>query len=174
MVNKTSILKSLKLLAITELVILFTYFYASSFYANLQVAFMSSFIIMLGSFYAHRKMVNSKVQTHSYESDRDALDIIDDPHELYDETPLNETPAEELDLKQIVKEEKKKIKTFNFKSIKEGGGASFSLFRLAGYLFLVLGFIALKNNNILDIAVYLPSLLVGIIVGYIFSKEIFI
>ncbi|QFR50443.1 hypothetical protein FJR48_05690 [Sulfurimonas lithotrophica] len=116
-------------------------------------------------------MVDSKVKTESFESERDALDVIDDPHELYDETPLND--SEELDLKQIVKEEKKKIKTFNLKSIKEGGSASFSLFRLGGYLFLVLGFIALKNNEILDISVYLPSLLVGIIVGYIASKEIF-
>ena len=129
---------------------------------------------MLGSFYAHRKMVNSKVQTQSFENDRDALDAIDDPHELYDETPLNEADAEELDLKQIVKEEKKKIKTFNLKSMKEGGSASFSLFRLGGYLFLVLGFIALKNNEILDISVYLPSLLIGIVIGYIASKEIFL
>ncbi|WP_373070870.1 hypothetical protein [Sulfurimonas sp.] len=173
MVNKTSILKSLKLLAVTEFVILLTYFYSKSFYANLQVAFISSFIIMLGSFYAHRKMVNHKVKTQNFESDRDPLDTIDDPHELYDEEALNEAPAEELDLKQIVKEEKKKIKTFNLKSLKEGSSASFSLFRLGGYLFLVLGFIALKNNEILQISVYLPSLLIGIIVGYICSKEIF-
>ncbi|WP_430739322.1 hypothetical protein [Sulfurimonas lithotrophica] len=165
------VIKAIKLIAITQLLVFLTYFISVGFYANLQVAFLSSFIIMLGSFYAHKKMVDSKVKTESFESERDALDVIDDPHELYDETPLND--SEELDLKQIVKEEKKKIKTFNLKSIKEGGSASFSLFRLGGYLFLVLGFIALKNNEILDISVYLPSLLVGIIVGYIASKEIF-
>lgn len=171
---KAKYLKAIKLIAITEFLILLTYLYSKSFYANLQVAFLSSFIIMVGSFYAHRKMVNSKVKTESFESERDALDVIDDPHELYDETPLNETDAEELDLKQIVKEEKKKIKTFNLKSIKEGGSASFSLFRLGGYIFLVLGFIALKNNEVLQISIYLPSLLVGIVVGYIASKEFFL
>jgi len=168
------VLKVIKIISITQLFIFLTYFISSEFYANLQVAFLSSFIIMFGSFYAHRKMVSSKVETQSFESDRDALDIIEDPHELYDETPLNDAEAEELDLKQIVKEEKKKIKTFNLKSIKEGGSASFSLFRLGGYLFLVLGFIALKNNEILQISVYLPSLLLGIVVGYFSSKEIFL
>jgi hypothetical protein len=47
------------------------------------------------------------------------------------------------------------------------------MFRLGGYIFLVLGFIALKNNDILDIGVYLPSLLIGIIIGYISAKEIY-
>jgi hypothetical protein len=37
----------------------------------------------------------------------------------------------------------------------------------------VLGFIALKNNELLDIAIYLPSLLIGIIVGYRSGKEVF-
>lgn len=170
---KTQYTKAIKLIAITEFLILLTYFYSKGFYANLQVAFLSSFIIMLGSFYAHRKMVKHKIGTQAYESERDPLDIIDDPHELYDEEPLNEAPVEELDLKQIVKEEKKKIKTFNLKSLKEGSSASFSIFRLGGYLFLVLGFIALKNNEMLEISIYLPSLLIGIIAGYIFSKEIF-
>jgi len=171
---RTQYIKAIKIIAATQFLILLSYFYSKSFYANIQVAFLSSFIIMLGSFYAHRKMVNSKIKTESYQSERDALDMIDDPHELYDEEYINEADAQDLDLKQIVKEEKKKIKTFNLKSLKEGGSASFSLFRLGGYLFLVLGFIALKNNDILQISVYLPSLLVGIVVGYIFSKEIFL
>jgi hypothetical protein len=170
---KPQYIKAIKIIAVTELLILLTYLYSKSFYANLQVAFLSSFIIMLGSFYAHRKMVKHKIGTQAYESERDPLDTIDDPHELYDEEPLNDAAAEDLDLKQIVKEEKKKIKTFNLKSLKEGSSASFSLFRLGGYLFLVLGFIALKNNEVLQIGVYLPSLLIGIIVGYICSKEIF-
>ena len=90
---------------------------------------------------------------------------------LYDDTPINDTPTDELDLKAIVKEEKKKIKILNIKDIKKGGRAGFSLFRLLPYLFLILGFIALKNNELLDIVIYLPSLLVGIIIGYISSKD---
>ena len=57
--------------------------------------------------------------------------------------------------------------------MKKGARAASSVFRLIPYIFLILGFIALKNNNLLDIAIYLPSLLVGIIVGSSSSKSLF-
>jgi hypothetical protein len=69
-------------------------------------------------------------------------------------------------------EEKAKIKTFSLSSIKHGARGSVSLFRLLPYLFLILGFIALKNNEVLDLSFYLPSLMIGIVVGYLASKEI--
>ena len=166
-------MKFLKILIVSQLLIFLTYFISLNFYANLQVAFLSSFFVMLGSFYSYRKMIINRVEAKSYIDNRDELDIIDDPHDLYDETPLNEAPAEELDLKQIVKEEKAKIKTFNIKSLKDGASAGFSMFRIGAYIFLVLGFISLKNNDILDISIYLPSLLFGIIIGYFSSKELF-
>jgi hypothetical protein len=165
--------KSIKIFLTVEVLILLSYFYSFEFFINLQIAFLSSFFVIVGSSFAHRKMVHGKVESKNIEEKRDLLDEIEDPHELYDDEPLNDAPAEELDLKQIVKDEKKKIKVLNFKSMKEGGKASFSLFRLIPYLFLVLAFIALKNNALLDIAIYLPSLLVGIIIGYIASKEFF-
>lgn len=173
MASKANYMKALKILAVAEFFILLTAIYSKTFYTNLQVAFFSSFLIMIGSFYAYKKMVNSKVKTQSYEGDRDPIDRIDDPHELYEEAKLNHKTEQEIDLKEIVKQEKKKIKIFSLKSVKDGSSASFSLFRLGGYLFLILGFISLKNNNVLDISVYLPSLLVGIVIGYFFSKEIY-
>ena len=171
--TKMRVKKIIKFFAITELVILATYFISFSFFINLQIAMLSSFFIIMGSMYAYRKMVDKKVASEEFEEQRDLLDEIEDPHELYDETPLNEAPAEELDLKAIVKEEKKKIKILNLKDIKKGSKAGFSLFRLVPYLFLILGFIALKNNELLDISVYLPSLLIGIVLGYLSAKEIF-
>ncbi len=165
--------RAIKIISITELLILASFFVSFSFYINLQIAFLSSFFIILGSMYAYMKMVDKQVQTQEYEEQRDLLDSIEDPHELYDDEPINNTPAEELDLKAIVKEEKKKIKIVNFKDMKKGSKAGFSLFRLIPYLFLVLGFIALKNNNLLEIAVYLPSLLVGIVIGSISGRELF-
>lgn len=134
---------------------------------------MSSFLIMFGSFYAYKQMINVQIAAKSYEMDRDELDIIEDPHGLYDDTPLNEAPAEELDLREIVKEERAKIKTFDLGSIKKGAKAGVSIYRILPYIFLVLGFIALKNNNILEISIYLPSLLLGIILGYIGAKNFF-
>lgn len=170
---RTMVIKAIKILLIAQIFIFATYLISSSFYANLQVAFLSSFFVMLGSFYSYKKMISKQVESKNYIENRDELDIIEDPHDLYDETLLNETPCEELDLKQIVKEEKAKIKTFNFKSMKDGARAGFSMFRIGAYIFLVLGFISLKNNDILEISVYLPSLLLGIIVGYFVSKEVF-
>ncbi|HIC13401.1 MAG TPA: hypothetical protein EYO75_08565 [Sulfurimonas sp.] len=117
-------------------------------------------------------MVITKVDSETYEDDRDLLDTIEDPHGLYDDEPINEAPPEELDLKTIVKEEKAKIKTFSVSSIKHGVRGSVSMYRIVPYIFLVLGFIALKNNNILDLSVYLPFLLIGIVVGSFVSKEI--
>lgn len=166
-------MKSIKFIAISEILILATYFISLEFFINLQIAFLSSFFIILGSMYTYRKMINTKLESNEFEDKRDLLDTIEDPYELYDDTPLNETPVEELDLKAIVKEEKKKIKTLSIKNMKYGAKGSFSLFRLLPYLFLVLGFIALNNNDLLNIAIYLPSLLVGIVVGSISGKDIF-
>ncbi len=165
--------KTIKIIAITEILILASFFISFSFYINLQIAFLSSFFIIIGSMYAYKKMVEKQVQAKEYEEQRDLLDTIEDPHELYDELEINNAPAEELDLKAIIKEEKQKIKTVNFTDMKKGSKAGFSLFRLIPYLFLVLGFIALKNNQLLEISVYLPSLLVGIIVASLIGKELF-
>ncbi|QOY53440.1 hypothetical protein HUE88_05300 [Candidatus Sulfurimonas baltica] len=117
-------------------------------------------------------MVEMQVQAENINEKRDFLDELEDPYALYEDEPVNNAPYEELDLKEIVKQEKKKIKILNISDIKKGGRAGFSLYRLIPYLFLILGFIALKNNNLLDISTYLPSLLLGIVVGYISSKKL--
>ena len=163
--------KSISLFVITELLVIATYLISFEFYINLQVAFGTSFLIIIGASFAYNSMVKKQVEADNYEDKRDLLDDIEDPHELYNDEPINNAPAEELDLKAIVKEEKAKIKTLSVKSMKHGARGSVSLFRLVPYLFLVLGFIALKNNELLNIGVYLPSLAVGIILGSVISKE---
>ena len=170
---RTMVKKTISLFGISEILILLTNFISFEFYINLQIAFMSAAIIIFGSMFAYKKMINTQIQNNNQVADeRDLLDTIEDPHELYDETPLNEAPYEELDLREIVKEEKKKIKTFSLSSAKHGARGSVSAFRLVPYLILVLGFIALKNNELLNIAVYLSSLLPGMIVGYFGAREI--
>lgn len=165
--------KAIRVIVASEVIITTTSFMSFDFYINLQVAFLSSLFVILGSSFAYRKMVNNQVDIKSYEDKRDILDDIEDPHGLYDDEQINNAPVEDLDLKQIVKEEKAKIKTLSVDSIKHGVHGAASLIRLVPYLFLVLGFIALVNNELLNIAVYLPSLLVGIIVGSITSKDLF-
>jgi len=172
MMRMIMVLRAIKPLFIAEGGVLATALHSQALFANVQVAFLSSLFVIVGSSFAYKKMVKSKVNEESYEDERDLLDTIEDPHELYSEEPINETPAEELDLKAIVKEEKAKIKTFSFKSMKHGARGSVSLFRIVPYIFLILGFIALKNNNILDLSFYLPALLIGIITGSLLVKEI--
>lgn len=170
--TKTIVKKTIKIIGVVELIILSATLISFNFFINLQVAFLSSFFIIAGSAYAYKKMINSGVALENIDEKKDILDEIEDPYELYDETPINETPTDELDLKAIVIEEKKKIKILNLKEIKKGSKAGISFYRLVPYLFLILGFIALKNNELLDISIYLPSLLIGIIVGYFVSKDL--
>lgn len=163
--------KTISIIGSTELLILLSYLYSFEFFINLQIAFLSSLFVIIGSSFAYKKMIKNQVDSDSYEDKRDLLDTIEDPHELYEDTQINNAPAEELDLKAIVKEEKSKIKTLSLKSMKHGARGSISLFRLIPYLLLALGFIGLSNNNLLDLAIYLPALLLGIIIGSISSKE---
>ena len=164
--------KLISILGVTEGIIFATSLYSKTLFANVQVASLSSFLVIVGASFAYKRMIDTKVSSESYEEDRDLLDEIEDPHELYSEDPINEAPVEELSLKEIVKEEKAKIKTFSFKSIKHGARGSVSAFRIVPYVFLILGFISLKNNAVLDLRFYLPSLLIGIIIGSLVSRKI--
>jgi len=170
---RITVKKAIKIFVITELLILLSALYSKTFFANIELAFLSSFFIIVGSSFAYKRVILKDVEDGNYEDERDLLDTIEDPYELYDDQEINNADADELDLKAIVKEEKEKIKTFSIASVKHGVKGSLSLYRLLPYIFLILGFIALKNNNILEISLYLPSILLGIIVGSICSKEFF-
>jgi len=169
---RITVKKAISIFLIVQLCILVVYPFSSAIFANIEVAFLSAFFVILGSSFAYKRMVHSQVESGQYEEKRELLDEIEDPYELYDDEPINDAPYEELDLKEIVKEERAKIKTFNFQSMKKGVRGSVSAFRLVPYAFLIIGFIALKNNNILMLSYYLPSLLVGIIVGSLVSKKL--
>lgn len=163
--------KVISIFFIVQIFILATYFYSLAVFANIEVAFLSAFLVIVGASFAYKKMVHSQLDNENFEDKRDILDEIEDPHELYDDVAINEANADELDLKTIVKEEKAKIKTFSMKSMKYGARGTVSLYRIAPYIFLILGFIALKNNELLDLRFYLPSLALGIVVGSIVSKK---
>lgn len=164
--------KTIKYLLALEFLILTTTLLSFTLFINIQIAALSSFLVIAGSSYAYKKMIKAQIELENIDEKRDFLDEVEDPYELYDETPINEAPVEELDLKAIVQEEKKRIKILNLKDIKKGSRASVSLFRLAPYLFLILGFIALKNNELLDIKIYLPALFIGIMAGYFISRDL--
>ena len=172
MMMRTMVKRVISTVVVAEGLVLSTVLYSKALFANVQVASLSSFLVIVGASFAYKRMVDSKVSSESYEEERDLLDEIEDPHELYEENSINTAPVEELNLKEIVKEEKAKIKTFSLKSMKHGARGSISLFRIVPYIFLILGFISLKNNAVLDLRFYLPSLLLGIILGSVVSKKI--
>jgi len=169
----TNIKKAMLYMGLGQLIVLSSLSHSTAVFMNVQMAFLSSLLVILGSSYAYRQMIIQKVERKEVEDQRDLLDEIEDPHGLYDEEEINNAPAEDLDLKAIVKEERAKIKTVSMESVKHGVKGASSFFRLIPYVFLILGFISLANNGILDIAIYLPSLLLGIIIGSVSAKELF-
>lgn len=128
---------------------------------NLQVAFFSSFFIVLGSFIGYRKNILKQSEDFIVkdENERDSIDAIDDKFDLYGEINENELSNEEV--KEIIKEEKKKqnIKDSLTNTMKSFSSAT-SIYRIAGYFLLVIGFFFLNNNQLLIPIAYLAGFLV--------------
>ncbi len=128
---------------------------------NFELAFMSSMLIVFGSFHGYKNLVQRRIDVGEG-SDDSLLEKIEDPYELYEEEVTQE---ENLDLAEVVKEEKARLKankeTFK-KTIKSSAGL-FSPWRFVPYGVLILSFIGLNNNKILDITVFLIGLGLGIV-----------
>ena len=169
---RTIVKKTINLIFGFEALVLVTNIYSFALFMNIQIGYLSSLFIILGSSYSYNKMIQTQVASAQNKGERDLLDTIEDPHELFDDATINDAPADALDLKQIVKEEKAKVKTLSVKNMKYGARGSMSAFRLVPYLFLILGFIALENNKLLNLSYYLPALLIGIVIGSVSAKNL--
>ncbi len=126
-----------------------------------EVAWLSALLVVLGSMYSYRNLVNKRLESYETGNDPDAIDRLEDPYDLYSETIENEEDTREL--KTVIKEEKARLKASKVNGIKEGAPAMISLYRVVPYLLLVLGFIGLKNNEMLELVPYLIGLGVGIL-----------
>ena len=125
---------------------------------NSQVAFFSSTFIVFASMLSYRGMVEGRLDVGAIPDDeRDTLDKLEDPYDLYDETRVDEP---EKTLVEVVKEERKNLKksSRSFWETTKDSKASLSIYRLLAYGVLVLGFFYLNTNKLLDIAPYLISL----------------
>lgn len=131
---------------------------------NTQVAFISAMCITIGSFLGYKRNIEKRVegvnlQEQTNTEPRDKIDEIDDPYDLYGEiNEQQEFTAQEI--KTIIQEEKSKIKQNSFKNTLFSATGFASLYRIVGYLVLVLGFFALNNNGLLHIFAYLCGLFV--------------
>jgi len=129
-------------------------------FINSQVGYITSSLVVLASFVSYSNMVKKSLKNGVVvpEDNRDTIDKIEDPYDLYskDEDNLDEKE----NFKEIVKEEKERLKK-NKRSIwqvTKDSRASFSIYRLGAYGLLILGFFYLNNNHKLDISPYLIGL----------------
>jgi uncharacterized integral membrane protein len=159
--------KVIVVLSIVDLAImLLSYFLGgSSTLLNTQVGFITSSLVMLGSMKSYHSMVESRLNVGSIPDDeRDTLDKLEDPYDLYDDEKVKED--EEKTLQEVVKEERKNLKKNrrSFLEATKDSKAAFSFYRLGAYILLIFGFFYLNNNKILEIPFYLISLFIPTIV----------
>jgi len=144
---------------------------------NFELAFFASMFIIIGSFQGYQRMINRRLEVGEGMND-ELMQKIEDPHELYEDesetsSALNQEEQPEQKLSEVVKEEKKRLKQNKQtlkKTIKSTPGI-FSPLRFVPYVVLVLSFISLNNNQILDITAFLIGLAAGIISAIIVGKR---
>lgn len=166
MVLKTKMIsRFLKLFFIIDLaVVLFCLLSGNTTWLlNTQVAFFSSLFVTIGSYMGYKKNISKRVETHvNDDDDYDELDKMDDRFDLY--SPQVEQNEEKEYTKEEIKEEiaksKESLKKNNTKNLVGSAGAMASMYRLAGYIALVVGFFYLNNNGYLHIYSYILGFLI--------------
>ncbi len=158
----TNIKKIVTLFFIIDLaLIVFSLFRGENWLINSQIAFLSSLFVTLASYFSYKRLIEKRValNAESYD-DRDEVDKIDDPHDLYS-AEIKEEDSQK-DLKEIIKEERAKIGGVKntASNLAKSVGGIFSPFRIFSYFFLFLGFLYLANNELLNIFAYLVGLFV--------------
>lgn len=137
-------------------------FFSFNTLINLQVAFWSSFFIILGSSFGYLRNIKKRAKSYTplTVEDRDSVDIIEDRFDLYSEINEKEDLSKD-EIADIIKEEKSKIKTKDsIKNTFSSIGAAGSLYRIVGYVLLVIGFFYLRNNQFLEPITYLIGFLI--------------
>ena len=118
-------------------------FFAHSpyFLLNTQLAFISSLLIVMGSFYGYKKIVQKRSATPG----PDTIDQIEDRFGLYEEQKL---PQE---AKELFEREKERVKKGGaLKHFLHTSGAFFSPYRLIGYGVLALMVLWLIGRGIFE------------------------
>lgn len=127
---------------------------------NTQIAFCSSLMVTVGSYLGYKRNVANRVEDHVNDDDTyDEVDKMDDKYDLYSpEAPqelVNENPT-----KEEIKAAMKPIKQNHFANFKSGFTGMASLYRIFGYVGLVIGFFYLNNNGYLHIYSYVLGFLI--------------
>ncbi len=128
-----------------------------------QIGFFTSALVITASMASYRRMIEKRLEYGAVpvEDERDTLDKIDDPYDLYsDEVIPEEKELSREEFVEVVNEEKAKQKE-NKRSISEvikDTRAFLSFYRIAAYGLLILGFFYLNRNDYLHIPSYFFAL----------------
>ena len=158
MKNIKPILYSILLLDV--LLIMISLYQGGTWLINSQLSFLSSALVTLASYFSYKRVIEKRValEAESFD-DRDAIDKLDDPYDLYGE----EIGADESkDFKEVIKEERAKVTSIKQTGVNLAKTAAgvFSPFRLGSYLFLFIAFLYLVNNHLFSIWAYVSGLFV--------------
>jgi len=120
-----------------------------------QIGFLTSALVMAASMASYRNMIQKRIGEGGIISndERDELDKIDDPHELYDEK-VNESKEDEA----LISQEDEGVKKRTPFEIIKDSRAFWSYYRIGAYFLLVVGFFYLQRHNYLHIPSYLFAL----------------
>ena len=171
------VLKFAKVFIILDFcMILYAFIFQNSLWLlNTQVAFISSLFITIASFLSYKRNIQNRLSNldlskQNQGEQRDKIDEIDDPYDLY--TEYEQVPESELTpqkIKEIIEDEKSKVKKNSFKNTLFSAGGFLSVYRVLGYSFLIFGFFALNNNKIFIPIAFIIGL--GVVpIGVLVSK----
>ncbi|HIO90455.1 MAG TPA: hypothetical protein EYG69_01660 [Campylobacterales bacterium] len=146
------------------------YLQGFEWFISFEVGFISSLFVTLSSYFSYKSLIQRRIEVGDLPKEaRDELDMIDDLHDLYSE----DEEIKEVDFAQVIAEEKLKQKGFKnaFVNLKKTIFANLSLLRVFSYVSLVVGFLYLNNNELLNIFGYMIGIslvwIVALIVGFL-------
>jgi len=124
-------------------------FVSFSFFISSQISFFASLIVLTASFFAYKNRINSRL-----ENARDEILAMQKEEDEDEEEILPERETKEFSLK----DEKARLKKQKFSFKDKSFVAAFMPYRLVAYAMLFLGFVFLKNENLLNVAGFLVGL----------------
>jgi hypothetical protein len=164
----------LNLFVVALFISILVYFFGKEYWLNnVLVAYVTSSLVILGSMLSYKNMVDGRLNVGAIPDDeRDTLDKLEDPYDLYDENRGVE--EDEKTLVEVVKEERQNLKKSRrtvWQTTKDSKTA-LSVYRLFAYGILVLGFFYLNSNHILRLLPYLIALgIPSLVVTFSFMKN---
>ena len=138
-----------------------------------QIGYITATLVMVASIFSYRRMVNARVKHNivTMDDSKDTIDKLEDPYDLYSE---DVEVDEDKSLAETVKDEKKKLKENRrtvFQTIKDTK-AALSIYRLGAYALLIIGFLYLNRQQLLDITAYIVALgIPSVILVWILIRE---